>query len=455
MSLRGRIALAILGLGLEGWTLASLDPLPGADLGRHVTLFLVAWACYVAAIAVVIRSPRAEAPSLRFDLVLIFFIGLLLRATFLTTSPSLSDDVFRSVWDARLIWHGVNPYLYPPGAPELAPYRDDLIWPRVNAKEQRTPYLPLSEELGAVTYALLPERTLPFQVTAAGMDLMAAGLMAWLLARLGQDPRRALVLAWSPAGVLQFAHSGHNDAALVLALVVAALLLSFGRGLGSLLALAAGVMVKAVPALAFPVFGRAAGWWRIVPALALSIATVLPFGSAAPVLLSGLVEEGSESQFNDSFHWLAERAARAVTPDHASAAASVLGGVILLIAMVWATQKVTPLRPGSSPLSVQHAILAGCQLTGLYLIVAPVVQPWYFTWLAPLIALSLAPGEGRMPFAGNSAVAWLWLSGASILSDLSYLPDGASLWPVIRLIEYGPFYALFVWAAFNARRALG
>src|SRR5206468_10730027 len=130
---------------------------------------------------------------------------------------------------------------------------------------------------------------------AAWMDLLAAGLLAWLLARIGLDPRRAVVMAWSPAGGLQFAHSGHNDAALVLAVVAAALLLSLGKKQAAWLAIAAAVMVKAVPVLMFPVLGRVAGWWRMLPALVLGAATAIPFVSAAPVMLSGLFEEGSES----------------------------------------------------------------------------------------------------------------------------------------------------------------
>jgi hypothetical protein len=103
-------------------------------------------------------------------------------------------------------------------------------------------------------------------------------------------------------------------------------------------------------------------------------------------------------------------------------------------------------------------LIAGSQLMGLYLMVAPVVQPWYFTWLAPLVTLTVAPGEKGRPFAINSALAWLWLGGASILTDLSYLPNGADSWPGIRLFEYVPFYALLAWAALNAwgrRRAGG
>lgn len=437
----GRLALGVLGIAVEAWALLSLHPLPGEDLQRHVVLFLAAWICYVAALAVALRLPAA---SLRADLVFIFAVGALLRATFLTTTPSLSDDIFRSVWDARLMHQGVNPYLYPPGAPELTAYRDEAIWPAVNAKEQRTPYLPLTEELGAAAYAVLPERPLAFQGLAAGLDLITAGLLAWLLTRLGQDPRRSLAVAWSPAGALQFAHSGHNDAALVLALAAGAVLLSYRRGQLALLALGAGVMIKAVPALALPIFARVAGWWKLAAVLALAVATALPFASAAPVLLSGLLEEGSQAQFNDGFHWVAERVARWIVPEHASATASAVGAVFMLAAIVFAVR-----APRPSP---RGAFIVSGQLLGLYLLVAPVVQPWYATWLAPLIALEVEPGRGRIPFAISASVAWLWFGGTSILSDLSYLPDSAGLWPAIRLIEYAPLYALLGWVVLSAWR---
>jgi MYXO-CTERM domain-containing protein len=77
---------------------------------------------------------------------------------------------------------------------------------------------------------------------------------------------------------------------------------------------------------------------------------------------------------------------------------------------------------------------------GAYILVAPVVEPWYFTWLAPLIALQLLIPGAR---AGSlAAAAWVWLMGTSILTDLTYLPGGSTLWPVIRAIEYVPAFAL-------------
>ena len=41
-------------------------------------------------------------------------VAVLLRLVFLFSTPVLSDDFFRFVWDGRLLVAGVNPYLYLP-----------------------------------------------------------------------------------------------------------------------------------------------------------------------------------------------------------------------------------------------------------------------------------------------------------------------------------------------------
>ena len=44
----------------------------------------------------------------------------------------LSSDLYRYIWDGRVQRAGINPYLYPPSAPELAVLRDEHVYPRIN-----------------------------------------------------------------------------------------------------------------------------------------------------------------------------------------------------------------------------------------------------------------------------------------------------------------------------------
>ena len=45
---------------------------------------------------------------------LLVSIAFLFRLVFLIAIPNLSDDFYRFIWDGRMIWNGLNPYLYLP-----------------------------------------------------------------------------------------------------------------------------------------------------------------------------------------------------------------------------------------------------------------------------------------------------------------------------------------------------
>jgi hypothetical protein len=428
-----RIALIACGVGLLAWAVAAVAQTPGADLPRHVSLTLAAWAVWVAAIWLGLGLPESRRGH---DLAFIFAVAVLIRLPLLSSPPSLSDDVYRAVWDARLVHAGVNPYGYAPAAPELLPYRDDVIWPRVNHKEQRTPYPPLAEMLGAAAYALAPERIVTMQALAAVLDLAAAALLAWLLRTIGADPRRCIVVAWSPIGAVHFAHSGHNDAAMIVALVGAALLVAHGRPLLAGAALGLATMAKWLPAVMLPAFVRAtgpatgAGWAAACALLS------LPFLGAGAEIVTGVLQEGRGQRFNESTFLIVERALNVVLPTAAPLFLALypLAVVALAAALSWIWGEPT----------ARGALVGGSRVLAAYLLAASVVEPWYLTWLAPLVALTLQ--RGRFGFMANDALAWLWLSGTATLTELTYAAEGMALWPLIRAVEYGPVSVLLALA---------
>lgn len=436
-AVRKRILLAVCGIALEAWALTALLQSPGADIPRHVVFTLVASAVWIVALVLGVSLP---AGGWRRDLAFIFLVAVAMRVTLLMTPPSLSDDAYRAVWDARLVHAGVNPYEYAPAATETEPYRDENIWPRVNHKEQRTPYPPLATVLSAAAYRVFPEQLVGIQALAALADLVAAGLLAWLLGRIGSDPRRCLAIAWSPIGALHFAHSGHNDAIMLAAMLAAPLLLTYGRRKAAFVALGLATATKGIPALTVPAFLRTGGRLGIAFWAATCAIVTLPFIGAGLGLAAGALLEAGGQRFNDSAYLLVERATRLVWPSGGVAAANAFAAVAIVGAVI-----VSALRSNGSP---RGALVAGCRVLGVYLLVAPVVEPWYFTWLAPLIALELpAMRNLAVPPRGGEALAWLWLSGAATLTDLTYLPGGTAFWPAIRAIEYVPAYVLLGFAA--------
>ena len=55
---------------------------------------------------------------------LVLGVGAVLQLIAVTHPPSTSDDDYRYMWDAKVQFAGVDPYRYPPAAPQLARLRD-------------------------------------------------------------------------------------------------------------------------------------------------------------------------------------------------------------------------------------------------------------------------------------------------------------------------------------------
>lgn len=72
---------------------------------------------------------RFNCPTSARLLIIVFGLAILYRALLVFAPPTLSDDVYRYVWDGRVQANQINPYAYAPDAPELSPLRDEVIWP--------------------------------------------------------------------------------------------------------------------------------------------------------------------------------------------------------------------------------------------------------------------------------------------------------------------------------------
>jgi len=443
----GSGVLAALGLGgAVAWAVAVALARAGTNpIYAYNGAFAVAFVFYLAAAALVVAG---RVPACRTALALILALAVLPRLILLASTPALSDDLYRYVWDGKVIAAGIDPYRYAPADPALVPLRDRL-WAPINQRGQHTPYPPFAQLVFAATYQLAPDSLKAQQVVAVLADLLAIGAILWLLARLGLPRERVLLYAWSPTPILHFAHSAHNDA-IMIAAFVAALALAVGSGggatarrIGGGVLLAVATLTKLVPLLLVaPLLRR----WRVPGLLAFAFAVLLgvaPFLGGGAAALTGLGTEAGESSFNDSVHLVLVRALEQVTtaPELVASllTALALGGVALLL--LW--------RGGDD-----LAMVRGCgALLALAILCNAVVEPWYLAWLLPFVALFLQRGRGLFPFALTPFLGWLWLSGAIQLTDLTYLhPANARAWPIIRAIEYGPLFALLAKTALDLAR---
>jgi alpha-1,6-mannosyltransferase len=407
------------------------------DLRGHLVIFLglfgIAFVAYLGA------AWLALAGHARVPLTLILGAAALFRLTLLFAAPTLSDDLYRSVWEGRVLLAGLSPYRYPPDAEVLTPLRD-AIWEGVNNKSVASPYPPLAQLYSVGAALISPAGVFGPKLLSTLLDCGVIAALLWWLRRSGQPDERLILYAWAPLPGLEFAHSGHNDALMVLLLVLALALSR--RPVGGPLALAAAALAKIVPLLLAPILVR---WWGlrgaglVVGLLAIGYAPLVLLGGGAVGSLPVYAATWSD---NDSLFFLLRAlfspfAADPTVPAKL-ASLGLLGLGILLLAF----------HPTARRLTLNERVLAAL---GLFLALSSTVHAWYLIWLLPLLAFVLDADARPLVFRPLWAYAWLLLSGLVVLPYLTYADHQWQAW--ISVAQYGPVYAVLALGCWNPVRA--
>jgi hypothetical protein len=406
----------------------------------------------------------------RRTLILIWGLALVFRVTVLfTTPPTLSDDVYRYIWDGRLANHGISPYALPVDSP-LLNNLDSPLRALVNNNWMASPYLPTAQGLFAIVYRLLPDSSLAFQIAAMLLDLLTGLFVFDLLRRLGLPGTRVLIYLWNPLVVIEFAHGAHIDS-LMLCLMMAALwaLIVARSRIFSAILLAAATLTKGLPVLLLPVMAGRWGWRHVLSyaaliGLVLALFSLGPgWGLAGPLdgtgLFGALRIYGTYWNYNGGvYHWLEVALSGYPTPGPVPievvglapirAAKLIVAGALglVLVAVWWRCRRcdddLALLRLAAAPLAA-------------YLLLATTVHPWYVTLIIPFLPF-LTPREGEEARISRFLLPALYFSAAVGLSYTRYM-DPATLreYDAVRLVEYLPVYLMLVWAAWPASGAAG
>jgi hypothetical protein len=376
-------------------------------------------------------------------LALIVLMAALFRVPLWWSTPTLSTDVWRYLWDGRLMTQGVNPYQSRVDDPRLSSLRTDLH-PRIDHQWMASPYPPAAQAVFAAVYWVLPERPLGMQVVFTVFDLACIGLIVRLLRRLGQPTSRVILYAWNPLVVVEFAHGAHIDSLATLLILAALSSLFGGKKNASAAALGLATLTKFIPALLLPVLVRQWGIRRTLLYGAVVGVAFVPFLGAGLGLTTASDGTGifgaariyaDRWRTNDGlFYWLVQEltekghsmpveTARTLT----RLALALAGGGILL-------------KSYRKPFSSQDLITNSALHISVYLLLTSAMFPWYVVWLVALLPL--------LPYQNNRAwvifaAAWLLFSATVNLSYLFYLdPANPKEVEWIRRAEYYPLFAL-------------
>jgi hypothetical protein len=370
------------------------------------------------------------------DLALAFGLAVVMQGFLIFTRPTLSDDMYRYVWDGRVQAHGISPYQYTPRAPQLSRWRDRAIWPFINRKRSITIYPPAAQMAFALLWRIWPDNVRWFQIVMAASGLLAGLLLVGLLDALGRSPGRGLIYLWSPLLAFETAHAAHLDG-LILPLLVGAWWARVKERdtlVGVLLGLA--TAIKFYPALLLPALWRPEhpqGRWRMPLAFAITVvASYLPYLAVSGAGVIGFLPKYLGETFNLSplvslLRWLF------IQIDlPRQGAAWLLLAALIIIAVVMLR------RPAPNG---ETAVRRSIWLIGAYILLTANLFSWYLLWLLPLLALFMQPGR----FLGLRADAWSgwWLfSGLIVLSYTFFI--GWKTKPLAVLVQFWPLYGLLL-----------
>jgi hypothetical protein len=375
---------------------------------------------YLGAVLLVLKN-LATIGNSRVVLGLIIFFAIFSRLCLVPAVPTvLSQDMYRYVWDGRVQQVGINPYLYPPAAPELENLRDDPIFPRINRKQYPTIYPAAAQISFRLFHALVGDSVVGYKGGMVFFDILTLLALTGLLTAYGFEPARIIVYAWNPLVIFEIAFSGHLEGLTVFFMVLAFYLHAGNKKKSGVMMLAVAAALKIYPALLLaPLLNRG----RRIRDLFLFGATLvllyLPYANAGPKIIGFLpiyLNNPYES-FNLGLQSLLLR----LLPTLDYALLSKFSIFVLLTAGISVflkeKQEIQILR-------------ASYWLTGLLLLFMPAsLHPWYVILIIPFLAFFPNP-------------AWLIFTTTVSLSYLKYVSPGEIMPTWVLSAEYLPLLVL-------------
>jgi len=424
------------------------------DLRRHTfafeVLFFAAFILYGMACLYALQTERED----RHTIFAIFALAIIIQGILIFTRPTLSDDMYRYIWDGRVQAQGISPYQYPPDALELVHLRDTEIYTFINRKPALTIYPPAAEIAFALLWRISPDNIRWFQIASATGGLIAGALLVGVLRDLGRSTSRLAIYLWSPLLAFETAHAAHMDG-LVLPFLVGAWWARV-RQRDSLMGFLLGVAtaMKLYPILLFPIlwrFRHNRGWWRAPLTFAITLGLFyLPYTLKSGIQVLGYMPKYLWEKFNTSplvlnldkfLNWL--------ELDHTKTS------LVLMIFILIVLYCIVIIKPApDSETALRRCIWP----IGIITLLSRNLFSWYLLWLLPLVAIFLQPSRkslGRLSLPRLDSWTGWWLFSGLIGLSYTFFIQSETI-NAVTLIQFLPLYALllvdlfrFLWKTFS------
>lgn len=352
--------------------------------------------------------------KITFNLVPLFFIGLVLRLVFLQSTPIYEDDFYRYFFDGSLTTHGLNPYNYAPedALKKSAPNRNNILglenkeqdahpdlhflaeqslMERVAYPHIRTIYPPVTQAVFALSYFIEPFSLIVWRALLLISEIISFFLLVKLLKCMNKPMIWSAIYWLNPLLITETINAAHMDALLV-PLLLSALLLAAKKSYrfaGLALALAVGVKVwpiLLIPSLFRPLLTKPKELLvAILPCLLTLIVVLIPQLLSYTNEQSGLMNYSQYWRTNSFLFGLLENSLIYFDENFAyyfgdpqQLARLIVGGIISLLVIF---------QLKNSCENIEQLIKSWLVIITCLFLLSPTGYPWYLIWFLPLLAV--------------------------------------------------------------------
>ncbi len=375
-------------------------------------------------------------------------LGLLLRLITVFLMPNLSDDVYRFIWDGRLLMNGYSPFA------ELPTYYieqginipgiDRALFDQLNSPNYFTVYPPVPQGIfaGAVWCVSdsIQGSVIAMKLVFLYFEIGTLILLVRLLQYFSMPLKNALLYALNPLIILDTFTNLHFEIAMIFFLLLAVWLLVKQLWQFSAIAMALAICSKLLPLMFLPFFIRYLGWKRAVAYFAFTGGLVLllffPFFDLPTITHFGesLNLYFQRFEFNASVYYMLRWVGYQIRGHNII---QVLGPILAALTVLWILwyallRKSGGFKPAAFAKQERQLLQSWLFAMTLFLLLTTTIHPWYLSSIIMLAVFS----RFRYPI--------LW-SGLIMLTyiNYSYASYSENLWIVG--LEYSCLFGFMIW----------
>lgn len=364
-------------------------------------------------------------------------LGILFRVLLIGSFPNLSDDIYRFLWDGRILANGDNPFLYLPTEAINLGYNgvDQLHLEQLNSPNYYTIYPPFLQYCFGLVGLIFPAHLLNATICLKVLIILAEIGTIWLITQLLRafniDPKYSTLYALNPLVIIELSGNVHFEAFMIFFSLLAIYLLQKQRLLLSASSLALAVSSKLLPLMFLPFLFRRIGFRKTIvyslTVLAVNLILFAPFLTHELFynLFSSIDLYFQKFEFNASFYYVVRWIGYQIMGYNIIQTAGIgLSSITFLLIVIFSIKE--------KRISIKHLPVVMFLGLTFYFMFATIIHPWYIT---TLVALT--------PFV-RSRFAIVW-SATIFISYFTYSNSGftENLWLVA--FEYLAVIAFLFW----------